>query len=321
MDPASAARPPAATETPTASGTSSGQAPAGYKIVKVRKPDGTLATVKRKLAPGEEPTTSAPAEAAPTDNGASKTSDGPPKFKIVTVRKADGTLVKVRRPITNSSQVAESEEKSAIHGNAQPVEPSTVVAESSTAVDKSSSTTAIDPAVVSRAVEAPKPTIAAANPTNDPKGSHAVVPVTTDADKLKPSDDSSDFRAAERELAGALAEQAIYNRQKRTDRLKSSLMRGFGMAVGSALPGLEISHDFEDGDEIMSDDDDWSVDDGDGDDGHDVDGHDLSDELHASNEADHSTGHEVENDGMPFQSTAAGHPELTSGSLWVPRHV
>jgi hypothetical protein len=36
------------------------------------------------------------------------------------------------------------------------------------------------------------------------------------------------------------------------------------MAVGAALPSMEISHGFEDGDEILSDDDDDdSIDDGD----------------------------------------------------------
>lgn len=300
MDPAPAAQTPAAAETPVPTGTGSGQEPVGYKLVKVRKADGTLVTVRRKISPDEEGTTSAPAQSVPANSGASQASGTTPQFKIVTVRKADGTLVKVRRPIAKPSEAGENEKAAPKTTDPQKVEASTTVAEPKSTVDTS------PPTVVPSVLKTTKSNTGAAKPADDAKESYAVVPSTVDADKPRANDGSSEPQIAERDLANALAEQAIYHRQKRTHRFKSSLMRGFGMAVGSALPSLELSHDFEDGDELLSDDDDYSVDDGDEDDhDHDDGGHDISDELHTSNGSDHGAVHEADNSGMSDQATAA----------------
>lgn len=67
------------------------RAPPGYKLIKVRKADGTIITVKKKLSPGEY-----------TDQHKDKpdeTTNSGIEYKIVTVRMPNGSLAKVKRPI------------------------------------------------------------------------------------------------------------------------------------------------------------------------------------------------------------------------------
>jgi hypothetical protein len=287
----------------------------GYKIVKVRKADGTVVTVKRKLSPGEEATTTAPAQGVLADTSAASPSGESLGFKIVTVRKADGTLVKVRRPNTKQPEITENEKVTPKQADPQHVEPSKTAADAKSIVEKSTPTgiTSV-PAVINA-------TTLATSTTDGSKEIHAAAPATVDTDKPETNNGSPDSKSADRSLADALAEQAIYNREKRTHRFKSSLLKGFGMAVGSALPSLELSHDFEDGDEILSDDDDYSVDDADDHDGHADDGDDVSNEIHARNEVGDGKAHEVDNSGMSTERVLGRHRKLTLDSFRNPCHV
>ncbi|KAB5563194.1 hypothetical protein GE09DRAFT_773371 [Coniochaeta sp. 2T2.1] len=271
---------PAAAEPPKPTSTNSIQPPAGYKLVKVRKADGTLTTVKRKLSPDEEGSSPTSTQGAPAGKGVPSLPADTPKFKIVTVRKADGTLVKVRRPITQESEATEKEQPPSTETKA-----STTVTDAKPTEEKPATTGASSNPTVPRSANS------VTSATDAAKEATVAASSVADTDKPKALDGASNFKTDDRELVDALEEQAIYNRERRTHRLKSSLLRGFGMAVGSAIPSLEISHDFEDGDEILSDDDDWSVNDGDDDE------HDISDELHERNESSASTAHEEDNSG------------------------
>lgn len=90
---------PAGNTPATTTGSVSAQPPPGFKLIKVRKPDGTIVTVKKKLTPEElekqQHAQAAPTPAATTDATEKKATE----FKIITVRMPDGTLAKVKRPI------------------------------------------------------------------------------------------------------------------------------------------------------------------------------------------------------------------------------
>ena len=66
------------------------QAPPGYKLIKVRKPDGTTVTVKKKLSP-EELAAQGASKAEGSQAVAQSKADNA-EYKIITVRKPDGTL-------------------------------------------------------------------------------------------------------------------------------------------------------------------------------------------------------------------------------------
>lgn len=336
MDPPKAAQTPGAAEAPVPPGTGSGEALAGYKIVKVRKADGTVATVKRKVSTSEG-STRATAQDVPADTSSASPSGETPKFKIVTVRKGDGTLVKVRRQVTKQTEVTVKENVAPEEAARERVESSQPVAGAASTLQQPGPTGISSVPVVNKSnpvdpsrtvanaestVVKPTPTVIAsvpadtksntpsANATEDPKGTSASAAV--DASRSTSNDAAAEPKADQREHADALAEQAIYNRERRTHRFKSSLLKGFGMAVGAALPSLELSHDFEDGDEILSDDDDdYSVDDMDERDDHEDGGHDMSDELHARSEVDSGAAHEVGNGGTFDRTTAGPQTRLT----------
>lgn len=95
--------PQATVEVKKTGSTPTSQPPPGYKLVKVRKADGTIATVKRKLTPEEA------AAAGTTLESIVSADTQANNFKIVTVRKPDGTLVKVKRAV--NSELGDSPSK------------------------------------------------------------------------------------------------------------------------------------------------------------------------------------------------------------------
>ena len=68
-------------------------------------------------------------------------------------------------------------------------------------------------------------------------------------------------------------------------------MRGFAMAIGSSIPAFEISADYHDGDEEMSDDEDWSGDE------------DMDDLDESENDAEEHSFADVANPGNMFLKT------------------
>ncbi|KAK0743996.1 hypothetical protein B0T18DRAFT_448539 [Schizothecium vesticola] len=95
----------------TAQLTTSRTAPPGYKLIKVRKPDGTIVTVKKKLSPEElekqqqsaQPEALAPAPKTDATSPSVNAKKDAVQYKIITVRMPDGTLAKVKRPIDKTS--------------------------------------------------------------------------------------------------------------------------------------------------------------------------------------------------------------------------
>lgn len=63
--------------------------PTGYEHIRVRKSDGTIITVKRKLAPGDD--------SGDQDYQQEKTAKSDAKYRIVTVRMPNGSRGRVRR--------------------------------------------------------------------------------------------------------------------------------------------------------------------------------------------------------------------------------
>lgn len=173
-------RPAGPNVTPKADSHTPGTA-SGYKIVKIRKPDGSIITVKRPVkpeGPGDGASTALPA--GPQD------SPGAKPFKIVTVRKADGSLVKVKRPVplveSSDSPAKTGASSEASHGTGNSPSPAT----------------------------------------------------------NQPSQDELDDQMANR-------------RARKMHRFKSSLTRGLATAIASAIPSIDITEGFHDGDEILSD--------------------------------------------------------------------
>lgn len=323
---ATAAQIPAATVSPTPAGTSTKQPPPGYKYVKVRQ-DGKIVTVKRKLAPGEEVPAPVSAPGLPEVTGASSAPVEPAQFKIVTIRKDDGTLVKVRRQVNKQPETTEKKPVTPKKAAAQNAEPTaaTTIADSTpekVTLEKATSTgtTSSRAASTSKQTDT-KPntggeyTIAKGFPATDAAGKSKAIEQSS---APKATEQELDPKVAERELADALAEQAVYHRERRTHRFKASMLKGFGMAVGAALPGMEISQHFEDDDEIIGlsdDDDDYSVDDHDDDDGHDDDGSDTLNELHDRREVDDGVAPAADSSCMSGQATARQEPILTFSSF------
>ncbi|KAK0649541.1 hypothetical protein B0T16DRAFT_456949 [Cercophora newfieldiana] len=96
---------------PNASSTKPVKAPPGYKLVNIRKPDGSIITVKKKMSPEELAAQATPLEGMEAKPETLKSevkelaaSTGEQQ-KIIVVRMPDGTLGKVRRLATAAAEV------------------------------------------------------------------------------------------------------------------------------------------------------------------------------------------------------------------------
>lgn len=256
-------------------------APPGFKLVKVRKPDGSIVTVKRKLSPEEAAAPSAPVAAQPTP--ALKPSAE--ISKIVTVRQPDGTLIKVRRAVKNQNETpaavphGESDAGAGEKTAAKPL---------SAGASQPDPTKDLKQVVASESKDVSTPL--------DQKAVDAPTTRTVEKDKPAPGAGPADAVVTEANLASmqdALDEQKNFFRQRKRHQFKTRLLRRVAAIAGSAVPAIEIG-DMMDGDEILSDDD-WSVDEDDDDDHDDHDDHgNMSDAEHdirhgAEDEQAHAT--------------------------------
>lgn len=132
-------------------------APAGYKLVKIKKPDGTIVTVKR-----------------PIEHGVNAVPEG---FKLVKVKKPDGTIVTVKRPIANGSGPAATNEKPAAAIPASTAESTAAVPKPATKPVVVAPVPAPEPSARSIAPTAPAPAPTAAKPA--PKAAVATDPGQT----------------------------------------------------------------------------------------------------------------------------------------------
>ncbi|KAK0716359.1 hypothetical protein B0H67DRAFT_610877 [Lasiosphaeris hirsuta] len=184
---------------PTLAPTQPAQAPPGYKFIKVRKPDGAIVTVKKKLSPKEledqqQLKTQSQAGAPKTDAAATEAKKDGVEYKLITVRMPDGTLAKVKRPASKTG--AGSTEKPTSH--AAPA------AAASTGFDH--------PLAVTASRREPD----------------AVLITTTTAPE-------NPLTAEEKK---ALREQDLHNKQQRRVRFQAALLFGLVGAADTVLPDL-----------------------------------------------------------------------------------
>lgn len=246
--------------------------PPGFKLVKVRKADGSIVTVKRKVTAEE---LAAGTDVSDTAQSTSTANSSGTSFKIVTVRRPEGSLVKVRRTVNAQDQHLSA----AFHGENAGGLPKNTTAEAPSN----------RPAQCQDAVKAPDP-----GEDSDHKEGEAAAPKPSDVNKVAhiqdlaiPVKPDSDQAAVQE----ALDEQKKSFRERKMRRFKKSLFRGVAAVAGASVRTLDIG-DFMEGDEILSDDD-WSVDD-------DNDGSgDLSDagnDVHGADEDEKTL--DQENSGM-----------------------
>lgn len=256
-------------------------APLGFKFVKVRKDDGTIITVKRKLTADELP----PENSASTIMTIAPSATKPgAEFKIVTVRKPDGTLIKVRRPIKKEDVPAEGS-KGSLAQNKPVSETREVTTESSTP----------DPAPEAKPkdknVLPEKDSIPAQPLVRETKGSVLEEKPSQDKPTTVPKalTETKEPTAVPESTQEALEAQKAHFRDGKRHRFKTTLLRGIAVVAGTAVPAIEIG-DLMDGDEVLSDDD-WSIDED-----HDHDHHGDDDDVAHEQQADYDHGHSFDDD-------------------------
>lgn len=228
--------------------------PPGYKLIKRRKEDGTSITVMRKMTPEEiemaEQKSPAKLNPVAQENIA---------YKIITVRDSDGALIRVKRPIKPEASVL------------TPSLPAENTKDNTLDPVNKQGDSALSPSLKISELKSP----AMSSFTND------TVPETPKAADIG----SPVIEERPIGMEAALQQQKEEYRRKRTQKFRSSLIRGFGTMLGSSIGHLDLdmddelhhSHepagDIEDGD-IIDSDQSWSDDDDDNDDGGVDDEHD-----------------------------------------------
>lgn len=237
--------------------------PPGYKLIKRRKEDGTSITIMRKMTPEEITMAEQKSPAKLNPVAQEKVA-----YKIITVRDSDGALIRVKRPI----------------------KPETSTLTPSPHIEKTKDNT-LNPVswqgdgVLSPPIKGPElKSPAMSSFSNDtvpetPKAAEAGSPVI----KENPID-----------MEETLQQQKEEYRRRRTQKFRSSLIRGLGTMLGSSIGHLDLdidddfhhSHepagDIEDGD-IIDSDQSWSDDDNDdggADDEHDHGNDDSAEGVH-----------------------------------------
>jgi hypothetical protein len=208
----------------------------GYKLVMIRREDGSEATVMRKMTPTEL--------AVNEQRGLLPTAlESGVGYKIVTVRNKDGGYIKVKRPIKSAesredSQTAETSSNEAI---------STAIKVTEAVLETNSKD------------QSPQADISSNMPDD---GAERLAEVRL-AQPSKAADGSPDMDAA-------MSRQKEYFRRRRMQKFKGSLIRGFGTVLGSSVGhsdfyghhdsdqvGRGHFDDIQDGD-IIDSDQDWS---------------------------------------------------------------
>ncbi len=203
--------------------------PPGFKFVKVKKPDGTIVTVKKPLTAEE---IAAVAKKSATDA----------QFEVVTVKKPDGTLAKVRRPIRPSaeSKIASTTTTTTKPATQPPPAIQTVDAKKSNVpvpVPANTTTTPQKAAAVQNAKSAAAPT-----PKTD-----AIEPAKTQ---------TSDYQAA---LRAQKEYQKKQSRQKFKNALRAGLVKTVASAVGDGIMHMSDDDGSLGGSDDSDDDDRGSI--------------------------------------------------------------
>lgn len=235
--------------------------PPGHKLVKTHKEDGNFVTEMRKMSSQE-------VKSAASNRTTSQIGQevAPPKFivsqgiqyKIITVRDSNGVVRQMKRrvgPQDSSSTTKDPASRDKTKSQSSPVaKPNTKARSSSTTPNSATQTE--QPKIPSRADDT-----AAISPIASTPGGPTVL-----------LEESLDMEAA-------LADQKEAHRQKRTRRMKRSLIRGLGTIVGSSVGRMNLDMDHEihgahnDGDGVDMDSDGQAWSSADEDNHHEHDGH------------------------------------------------
>lgn len=225
--------------------------PPGYKLIKRRKEDGTFITIARKMTP-EELETTLPKKPAITPDFATSDIDSRNQegiaYNIITVRDSDGALIRVKRPIKAGYQTC-------------------------TPSSPAGTTRGVAMASTDRQEE---PAQSQSIPNSELKSPEMSAFVSVIASEAAQAADSAGSVTKEKPIdtEAALLQQKETHRQKRMQKFRGSLIRGFGAILGSSTGHLdlnmddnfqhshELAGDIEDGD-IIDSDQSWSDDDDD----------------------------------------------------------
>jgi hypothetical protein len=245
-----------------------------YKLIKIKRPDGSITTVRQKVKPGQSSTIAA---FASTDQDSSVNT--PPKlandtqspmqqYKIVSIKKPDGTITKIRRPvkpITTTMSTA-TEMTNIPEGSSQ--EPSLVDAHTEQSKTKPElKVVAPTKPVVSLSTPAKSSGIYAAA---DDTRADQITPLPTSKGDIMPASQANSASgiesvAATKPDADALRSQRAAQLERSRLAYSSAITKGFGVVAGSLIgPHMTVSHEFEAGNVDISDED-WSENDVDSD--------------------------------------------------------
>lgn len=219
--------------------------PPGYKLIKRRKEDGTSITIMRKMTPEEIGMAGQKSPAMISPVAQEKLA-----YKIITVRDSDGALIRVKRPIKPQDPAA------------TPSSPTKSIQHNTFDLVHQQQDGIKSPSLKSSDFKSP----AMSSFTN--------VEVPETLETAEAGSPVVNERPIDIDLA--LQQQKEAYRQKRMQKFRGSLIRGFGTMLGSSMGHLDLnmdddfhhSHepdgDIEDGD-IIDSDQSWSDDDDDDD--------------------------------------------------------
>ncbi|CAK7234221.1 hypothetical protein SEUCBS140593_008868 [Sporothrix eucalyptigena] len=276
------------------------------------KPAATKASPSKtgaaKTVPKATPVKTNPAKATPAKAGPSKdtpakapaakapvTKTAPPGYKLIKVKNADGKIIIVKKKLTED-EIAAAEKKG------EEVKPDNTASEQTKSVEyKIVSIPQSDGTLVKvrRAVHpedvAGKKKSTTSNTATNKDGK--AVAVTEKEDNGVDDDDEPMDEATRNDM---IRKQKHKFRMGRSRKYRRKLIRGFAMQLIGELPDIEIdSHGFQDGDQVISDDDSDLDFDSDNDmtgDHHDHD-HDHDDNDHDGSDHDHNDHDGKDHDG------------------------
>ncbi|KAL1890956.1 hypothetical protein Sste5346_007953 [Sporothrix stenoceras] len=283
----------------------------------------TAATAKTTKAPVKaaatktstpaKPDTPAKTAAKPAAKPTAKTA--PPGYKLIKVKNADGKIIVVKKKLTEAELAAAAEKK----GEAA-VKPDNTASEQTKSVEyKIVSIPQSDGTLVKvrRAVHA-EDVAGKAKAAPKPKAPIAKDgEAATVSEKEVEADDEAPISDAKRKEM--VSKQKHKFRMGRTRKYRRTMLRGFAMQLIGELPSIEIdSHGFQDGDQVISDDDsdlDFDSDSGD----HDLFGHhdhddDDNDSIIGGGDG-HGNGHDAGHDDNAGASGSGSHIEISTEAI------
>lgn len=251
------------TSVPVCTASSSAGIPPGHKLIKTRKEDGTFVTEVHKMSSQEAKSVG---KTRPISQIGQEIA--PPKFiisqgvqyKVITVRDSNGVTRQMKRPV--------GPQDSSTHATTQDSASRDTTKAQSSLITKSEAGTHSSPTPPASGTQTEPSKISS---RADEKA--AISPISSTPGGL------TILSEEPLDIGAALADQKEAHRQKRTRRMKQSLVRGLGTIVGSSVGHMNLDmdhevhggHDADDGVDMDTDGQAWS-DDNDDDSLHEYDG-------------------------------------------------